>query len=113
MAWVVLLVSAFFEAVWATALGRSDGFSAPVPTAVFVVTLVLSMGGLGYALKSIPIGTAYAVWTGLGAALTVGYAMAVGDEAVSVWKLVFIGGIVGSVGGLKLLGAKGSARQED
>ena len=103
MPWVILLASAVFEAVWATALGRSDGLTEPVATAVFAVALAVSMAGLGYALKTIPIGTAYAVWTGLGAALTVGYAMATGHEAVSVWKLVFIGGIVGAVAGLKLL----------
>ncbi|HEY1180055.1 MAG TPA: multidrug efflux SMR transporter [Phytomonospora sp.] len=106
MAWPILLLSALFEAVWATALGRSDGLTDPLPTTVFAAALVVSMGGLGWALKTIPIGTAYAVWTGLGAALTVGYAMATGAEAVSVWKLVFIGGIVGSVAGLKLLKPK-------
>ena len=116
MAWAILLASALFEAVWATALGRSDGLSEPVPTTVFAVALAVSMAGLGYALKTIPIGTAYAVWTGLGAALTVGYAMATGHEAVSLWKLVFIGGIVGAVAGLKLLprpeaaGSPGRAR---
>ncbi|GIG67043.1 DMT family transporter [Phytomonospora endophytica] len=103
MAWPVLVLSALFEAVWATALGRSDGLTVPVPTVVFAAALVVSMAGLGWALKTIPVGTAYAVWTGLGAALTVGYAMATGAEAVSVWKLVFIAGIVGSVAGLKLL----------
>lgn len=106
MAWPILLLSALFEAVWATALGRSDGLTDPLPTTVFAAALVVSMAGLGWALKTIPIGTAYAVWTGLGAALTVGYAMATGAEAVSVWKLVFIGGIVGSVAGLKLLKPK-------
>ena len=72
MPWVVLLVSAVLEAVWATALGRSDGFSDPLATCVFVVALALSMGGLGHAVRTIPIGTGYAVWTGVGAALTVG-----------------------------------------
>ncbi|GLZ78197.1 QacE family quaternary ammonium compound efflux SMR transporter [Actinorhabdospora filicis] len=103
MPWLILLASAVFEAVWATALGRSDGLSRPVPTAVFVVTLVISMLGLAWAVKHIPIATAYAVWTGIGAALTVGFAMVTGAEAVSVWKLVFIAGIVGAVAGLKLL----------
>jgi quaternary ammonium compound-resistance protein SugE len=105
MAWIILLVSAVFEAVWATALGYSDGFSEPLPTVVFAVTIVISMLGLGWAAKSIPIGTAYAVWTGLGAALTVTFAIATGDEPASVLKVLFLAGIIGAVIGLKLLPA--------
>jgi quaternary ammonium compound-resistance protein SugE len=103
MHWIVLLASAVLEAVWATALGQSEGFRRPAPTAVFVVATALSMFGLGWAVKRIPIGTAYAVWTGVGAALTVGYAMLTGAESVSLWKLVFIGGIIAAVIGLKLV----------
>lgn len=105
MHWIVLLASAVLEAVWATALGQSEGFRHPEPTIVFLVTAALSMLGLGWAVKRIPIGTAYAVWTGVGAALTVGYAMATGTEAVSLWKVVFIGGIIAAVIGLKLVPA--------
>ncbi|MDF2823134.1 MAG: small multidrug resistance protein [Mycobacterium sp.] len=103
MAWIVLLISAVLEAVWATALGHSDGFNDVGALTVFVLALLASLGGLGWAVRHIPIGTAYAVWTGLGAALTVGYAVLTGAESASVWKLVFIGGIVASVVGLKLL----------
>lgn len=103
MPWVVLLLSAVFEAVWATALGMSDGFSQVGPTVVFAIALTISMIGLGWAVKSIPIGTAYAVWTGVGAALTVTYAMATGAESVSAGKVVFITGIVAAVVGLKLV----------
>lgn len=103
MPWIVLLISAVFEAVWATALGMSDGFSQPVPTVVFFVGLTLSMAGLGWASKFIPIGTAYAVWVGIGAALTVTFAMATGAESVSVGKVVFISGIIAAVIGLKLV----------
>src|SRR3954471_2805108 len=103
MAWAVLLVSAVFEAIWATALGQSDGLNQPVPTVVFLITLFVSMLGLGWAAKHIPIGTAYAVWTGVGAALTVSYAMLTGDETVSAWKILFITGIIASVIGLKLI----------
>lgn len=106
MNWVVLLASAVLEAVWATALGDSDGLSRPVPTAVFLVALVASMLGLGWAARSIPIGTAYAVWTGTGAALTVGYAMLTGAEPITFLRVLFICGIVGAVVGLKLLPAK-------
>ncbi|HEU4667055.1 MAG TPA: multidrug efflux SMR transporter [Arthrobacter sp.] len=103
--WLVLLASAVLEAVWATALGLSDGFSKPLPTLVFAVTATLSMLGLGWAIRHIPLGTAYAVWVGVGAALTVGWAMATGAEAFSVLKVVFIAGIVGCVAGLKALPA--------
>lgn len=103
MPWVVLLVSAVLEAVWATALGRSDGFTQPVPTAVFVIALALSMIGLGSAVRTVPIGTGYAVWTGLGAALTVTWAMSTGDENFSPAKALLIAGIVAAVIGLKLL----------
>ena len=101
--WLVLLASAVLEAVWATALGLSNGFTEPVPTLVFAVTATLSMLGLGIAIRTIPLGTAYAVWVGIGAALTVGWAMATGVEAFSVVKVVFIAGIVGCAAGLKVL----------
>lgn len=103
MPWLVLVVSAVFEAVWATALGQSRGFTEPAPTVVFVIALAASMLGLGWAAKHIPIGTSYAVWVGIGAALTVSYAMATGAEDVSVAKIVFLVGIVGAVVGLKLV----------
>ena len=102
-AWLILLGSAVLEAVWATALGLSDGFSQALPTLVFAVTATLSMVGLGMAVKSIPLGTAYAVWVGVGAALTVGWAMVTGVEPASPLKLLFIAGIVACAAGLKLL----------
>lgn len=102
MAWIVLVLSGALEAVWATALGRSDGLSRPVPTLVFGVAVVASMGGLGYAMRTLPVGTAYAVWVGIGAALTVGWAMATGGEAFSAVKVALIIGLIGCVVGLKL-----------
>jgi len=110
LAWLVLLASAVLEAVWATALGLSDGFTRPLPTLVFAVTATLSMVGLGLAVKRIPLGTAYAVWVGIGAALTVGWAMATGVEPASPLKLLFIAGIVGCAAGLKLLPAEQPAK---
>lgn len=102
MAWIVLVISGVLEAVWATALGKSEGFSRPVPTTVFVVGLVLSMIGLAYALHSVPVGTGYAVWVGIGAVLTATYAMAFDGEPVNVMKVFLLTGIVGCVAGLKL-----------
>lgn len=103
MAWIVLVASGLMEAVWATALGKSEGFTQPVPTIVFFFGLALSMLGLGYATKTLPIGTAYAVWVGIGAACTVVYAMATGSEPVSIAKIVLIAVLVGCVVGLKLV----------
>ncbi|GGV36373.1 DMT family transporter [Paenarthrobacter nicotinovorans] len=104
--WAILLASAVLEAVWATALGLSNGFTQLMPTLVFAVTAVLSMLGLGIAVKRIPLGTAYAVWVGIGAALTVGWAMITGVESASPLKLLFIAGIVGCAAGLKALPAE-------
>ena len=75
MYWLVLILSGVLEAVWATALGRSEGFSRLLPSVVFGVALAASMAGLAFAMRGLPIGTAYAVWVGIGAALTAGYAM--------------------------------------
>jgi quaternary ammonium compound-resistance protein SugE len=103
MSWIVLVISGVLEAVWATALGKSEGFSKLGPTVVFGVALVLSMGGLAYAMRELPVGTSYAVWVGIGAALTVAFAMATGEEPASLAKVLLILGIVGCVVGLKLL----------
>jgi quaternary ammonium compound-resistance protein SugE len=104
MAWLVLIASGILEAVWATALNKSDGFSRLGPSLVFLVAVVLSMTGLAIAMRALPVGTSYAVWVGIGAVLTVGYAMLIGDEPASLIKLVLIGGIVACVAGLKLVG---------
>ncbi len=102
MAWIVLVVSGVLEAVWATALGKSEGFSKLTPSIVFGVALVASMAGLAYAMRDLPTGTAYAVWVGIGATLTVVYAMATGEESASLVKVVCILAVVGGVVGLKL-----------
>ena len=103
MSWIVLILSGVLEAVWATALGRSEGLSRPGPSVVFAVALTLSMGGLGWAMRELPVGTAYAVWVGIGAVLTVGVAMATGEEPVSLARVLLVAGIVGCVVGLKLV----------
>jgi quaternary ammonium compound-resistance protein SugE len=110
-AWVILLASAVLEAVWATALGMSDGLTRQGPSLVFLAAAGLSMYGLGLAVKRIPLGTAYAVWVGIGAALTVGWAMATGAEPVNALKVIFIAGIVGCAAGLKLLPATSAGKQ--
>ena len=103
MYWPVLIASAVLEAVWATALGYSQGLTLLVPSIVFFVALAGSMAGLAYAMRGIPIGTAYAIWTGLGAALTVTYAILWGGESASAVKVLFLVGIIACVVGLKLV----------
>jgi quaternary ammonium compound-resistance protein SugE len=102
MAWLVLVVSGVLEAVWATALDKSEGFNKLAPTVVVLFALVASMAGLAYAMRDLPVGTSYAVWVGIGAVLTVLYAMATGAESVSVLKAAFQVMIVAGVVGLKL-----------
>jgi quaternary ammonium compound-resistance protein SugE len=102
VSWFVLVLSGALEAVWATALGRTEGFTRLAPTVVFLVGIVGSMLGLASAMRSLPIGTAYAVWVGIGAALTAGYAMWSGEEPVSAVRVLLLLGIVGCVIGLKL-----------
>ena len=103
MPWLVLILSGVLEAVWATALSRSEGFTRLGPSVLFGVSLALSMGGLAYALRSLPVGTSYAVWVGIGASLTVAWAMLTGAEEASLARLLLVGGIIGCVIGLKQL----------
>ena len=103
MAWLVLVASGVLEAVWATAMDRSDGFSRLLPSLIFAVSLLFSMAGLAFAMRSLPTGTSYAVWVGIGAVLTVGYAMLTGDETASPVKLLLIAGLVGCIAGLKVV----------
>lgn len=102
MAWFVLILSGVLEAVWAVSLGRSEGFSRLVPSVVFAVALALSMAGLAFAMRTLPLGTSYAVWVGIGAALTVAYGMATGEESITAVKILLILGLLGCVIGLKL-----------
>ena len=106
MSWIVLILSGVLEAVWATALGKSEGFTKLWPSVVFGVGLLLSMAGLAFAMRDISTGTAYAIWVGIGAALTVLYAMVFGGEPASIVKVLLVLGIVGCVVGLKLVGGE-------
>ncbi|MFJ6415127.1 DMT family transporter [Paeniglutamicibacter sp. NPDC091659] len=101
MSWIILIISGVFEAVWAIALGASEGFTKLVPSIVFGGGLIVSMVGLAWAMKEIPTGTAYAVWVGIGATLAVAYGMIFGGESISPIKIVLIVGLVGCVIGLK------------
>ena len=103
MAWVVLVLSGMLEAVWASALAASKGFKKPRPTALFAVSLVASMAGLAWAMTSLPTGTAYAVWVGIGASLTVLWAMIRGTEKATTARILFLLLLVACVIGLKVV----------
>lgn len=104
MAWLVLIVSGFLEAGWAISLKMSEGFSKLWPTVSFAVFAAVSLGGLAWAMKSLPVGPAYAVWTGIGAAVTATIGMVWLNDGVSVLKILSIVLIVSGVIGLNLAG---------
>jgi quaternary ammonium compound-resistance protein SugE len=103
MSWFVLIVSGAFEAVWATALGKSEGLSRLGPSVVFFAALLVSMGGLAWAMRELPTGTSYAVWVGIGATGTVLFGMVTGEESVTAVKVLLLLGLIGCVAGLKLV----------
>ena len=106
MSWLILILSGALEAVWAAALHRTSqatGRHRLVPGLVFLVSVIASTGGLAVAMRSIPTGTAYAVWVGVGVVLTSGYAMIAGVERATAARTLLIGGIAASVAGLKLV----------
>ncbi|WP_169166881.1 DMT family transporter [Cellulomonas taurus] len=102
MAWVVLILSGLLEAGWALSLKASEGFSKLWPSVSFVALLALSMVGLSWALRTLPVGLAYAVWVGIGAATTAVLAIIWLGEGVSMGKIVSLALIVAGVVGLNL-----------
>ena len=103
MAWLVLVISGLLETAWAAALHASHGFTRLWPSVTFAVTLALSMGGLAYALRTIPLGTGYAVWVSVGVVGTALIGMFVLGEGFSVPKALCLIMIVAGVVGLKIL----------
>lgn len=103
MAWVVLVISGLLETAWAAALHASQGFTRFWPTVTFGVTLTLSMAGLAYALRTIPLGTGYAIWVSIGVVGTALIGMFFLGEGFSVPKALCLIAIVAGVVGLKVL----------
>lgn len=101
MAWVVLIASGMLEAVWAAALSASDGFRRRLPALIFVLSATASMAGLAWAMRSLPTGTAYAVWVGIGATLTVVWGFLTKQERPTLARILLLVLLVGSVAGLK------------
>lgn len=101
MAWFVLIVSGMLEAVWASALSASRGFTRWKPAVLFIVSVTVSLAGLSWAMTSLPTGTAYAVWVGIGASLTVLWGFFTGQERATVARVLLLVLLIGSVAGLK------------
>ncbi|HEY0216562.1 MAG TPA: multidrug efflux SMR transporter [Cellulomonas sp.] len=104
MAWIVLIVSGLLEAGWALSLKASEGLTRLVPSVLFLVLAAMSFAGLSWALRTLPVGTAYAVWVGVGAATTAVLAMIWLGEGVSALKIASLVLIVAGVIGLDLAG---------
>ncbi|SDN15911.1 quaternary ammonium compound-resistance protein SugE [Halogranum gelatinilyticum] len=100
MSWLLLFIAGLFEVAWAIGLEYSDGLSEPLPTLGTVVALIISMVLLAKAVQNLPIGTAYAVWTGIGAVGTAFLGIALFDEPATSARLLFISVIVFGIVGL-------------
>ena len=103
MAWIVLFIAGLFEVGWAVGLKYTHGFTRLWPTVGTAVSLVASMGLLGVALRTLPLGTAYAVWTGIGTIGTAALGVVLFREPATAARLVCIALIVAGIVGLKLV----------
>ncbi len=101
MSWILLFLAGLFEIAWAIGLKYSDGFSRLVPSIATVVAMAISIGLLGLALRQLPLGTAYAIWVGIGAVGTVILGIMLFGESTSMLRLTCVGLIVLGVIGLK------------
>lgn len=108
MSWVILVIAGFFEVIWAVSLKYSEGFTRLTPSVITIAAMVASFTCLSYALKVIPIGNAYAVWTGIGAVGIAIVGIVFFNEVADLKRLACIGLIVLGIAGLKILGAGSS-----
>ena len=103
MSWLILLFAGLFEIAWAVGLKYTVGFTRPTPTILTVLAMVTSLGLLGLALRTLPLGTAYAVWTGIGTIGTVLFGIVILNESASVARIACILLIIAGIIGLKIL----------
>ncbi len=103
MAWTLLLIAGLFEVAWAIGLKYTDGFSRLWPSVLTVIAMIVSVACLALALKSIPVGTGYAIWTGIGAVGTAILGIVLFGESADAARLACIGLIVAGIVGLKLV----------
>ena len=102
MSWIALFAAGLFEIGWAVGLKFTDGFTRLWPSLATAASMVISLGLLAMALRTLPLGTAYAVWTGIGAVGTVIFGIAVLGETASPARLAFLAMIVAGIAGLKM-----------
>ncbi len=102
MGWIYLLAAGLSEIGWSIGLKYTEGFTRPVPTVLTVVSMIVSLALLGLALKTLPLGTAYAVWTGIGTVGTVLLGIVLFGEAATAMRLACVGLILAGIVGLKL-----------
>lgn len=102
MAWIVLVLAGLFEVAWAIGLKYTEGFTRPIPSALTLAAMVASVVLLGIAMKSLPVGTAYAVWVGVGAVGTAILGIVLFAEPATAGRLLSLGLIVAGIVGLKL-----------
>jgi quaternary ammonium compound-resistance protein SugE len=102
MSWIILLCAGLLEVCWAVGLKYTDGFTRPLPTLLTFLAIACSIGLLGVAVRDLPVGTAYAVWSGLGAVGTVIAGVMLFGESMALVKLASVGLIVIGLLGLKL-----------
>lgn len=102
MNWIILILAGLFEVGWAVGLKYSEGFTRPWPTVATVVSMAISLALLGIAMKSLPLGTAYAVWVGVGAVGTAALGVVLFGESANAMRMASLGLIVAGIVGLKL-----------
>ena len=102
MSWIILFFAGLFEVGWAVGLKYTDGFSRPLPTVLTVGAMVISLGLLGLAVKELPLGTAYAIWTGFGAVGTVIAGIILFGESMALFRLASVALIIAGLVGLKI-----------
>jgi quaternary ammonium compound-resistance protein SugE len=102
MGWIYLIGAGLLEIGWAIGLKYTQGFTRPVPTVLTVASMAVSLGLLGLALKTLPLGTAYAIWTGIGTVGTVILGIILFGEAATAFRLACVGLILAGIVGLKL-----------
>ena len=102
MNWFILVVAGLFEVGWAVGLKYTEGFTRPLPTVLTIAAMIISLGLLGVALKTLPVGSAYGIWVGVGAVGTAIVGILLFDETVSTLKFVSLVLLVAGIVGLKL-----------
>ena len=102
MSWIILFFAGLFEVGWAVGLKYIDGFSKPLPTALTIAAMAVSLGLLGLAMKELPLGTAYAIWTGVGAVGTVIAGIILFGESMALFRLASVALIICGLVGLKI-----------